>query len=115
MKSATRLVTITVLPFLVAITTPALAAPVMGRPEATAMKLSVARIHVPGMTCTNHSCATAVYMALVRLPGVMGVGVNESSQDVAIKYFPAKTGPAAFLRAIRNAGYPGVLISKKGS
>ncbi len=110
MKSAIRFMTIVVLPFLVAVTTPALAAPVMGRLAATALELSEVHIHVPGMTCTNHSCATAVYMSLVRLPGVMGVGVNESNQDVAVKYIPAKTSPAVFLRAIRNAGYPGVLI-----
>lgn len=114
MKNGTRFMTIAVLPLLVAVTTPAVAAPVAGRLETAALKLSEIHIHVPGMTCTNHSCATAVYMALVRLPGVMGVGVNESNQDVAVKYIPTKTRPAIFLRAIRNAGYPGILISKKG-
>lgn len=114
MKSATRIMAIAVLPLLVTVTTPALAAPIRGRLEATALKLSEVHIHVPGMTCTNHSCATAVYMALVRLPGVMGVGVNESNQDVAVKYIPAKTHPAIFLRAIRNAGYPGTLIPHGG-
>lgn len=114
MKSAARILTTIALPLLVTITTPALATPVTGRLGATALKLSEAHIHVPGMTCSNHSCATAVYMSLIRLPGVMGVGVNESKQDVSVKYIPAKTSPAVFLRAIRNAGYPGVLVTKPG-
>ncbi len=114
MKSATRLMTIMAVPLLVTIISPALATPVKAHVEATALRLSEVHIHVPGMTCSNHSCATAVYMSLIRLPGVMGVGVNESDQDVAIKYIAAKTGPAAFLRAIRDAGYPGFIVAKKG-
>lgn len=112
MKGATRLMTIMAVPLLVTITNPALATAVGAHVELTALKLSEVHIHIPGMTCSNHSCATAVYMSLIRLPGVMGVGVNESDRDVAIKYLAAKTGPVAFLRTIRDAGYPGVLVTK---
>ena len=114
MKGSIRMMTIMVVPLLVAITSPALATPVTAHMELIALKLSEVHIHVPGMTCSNHSCAAAVYMYLIRLPGVMGVGVNESNQDVAIKYIAAKTGPVAFLRAIRDAGYPGFIVAKKG-
>jgi len=90
---------------------PAFAAPT---PPASLVRAaySLARvvIHVPGMTCRNHSCATAVYMALIRLPGVMGVGVDESTQDVTVQYISAKTQPSAFLTAISNAGFPGRII-----
>lgn len=115
MKNAIRIMATLILPLLVAITTPAQATPITGHLGTTALTLSDVAIHIPGMTCSNHSCATTVYMSLIRLPGVMGVGVNESDQDVTVKYIPAKTSPVAFLRAIRDAGYPGVLVTKKNN
>lgn len=72
-----------------------------------------ARIHIPSMTCSNHSCATTVYLSLIRLPGVMGVNIDEAKQDVTVKYIPSRNQPANFLKAVRNAGYPGTLVVSK--
>jgi len=79
----------------------------------TTQQLAHARIHIPGMTCTNHSCATTVYLSLIQLPGVMGVNIDEAVQEVTVKYIPSKTAPGAFLKAVRNAGYPGTLVTIK--
>ena len=96
---------------------PALAAMVVphGSLQTVAARFAQAVIHIPGMTCSNHSCATAVYMSLIRLPGVMGVGVDESTQNVTVKYIPGRTGPAVFLKAVRNAGFPGTIVRGKGA
>lgn len=80
--------------------------------QRVALRLAQSVIHIPGMTCSNHSCATTVYLSLIRLPGVMGVGVDESNQDVTVKYIPQKTNPAAFLKAVKNAGFPGTVVGK---
>ena len=93
---------------------PAFAAP-YGSLQRVAMHLSRSVIHIPGMTCSNHSCATTVYLSLIRLPGVMGVGVDESNQDVTVKYIPSRTNPAVFLKAVKNAGFPGTLVTKSGT
>lgn len=77
--------------------------------------LSLARIHIPGMTCANKSCSTTVYIALIRLPGVMGVGVNEATQVVSVRYNARTIKPKAFLKAVRNAGYPGTLMAPNRS
>ncbi|MHB1566902.1 MAG: heavy-metal-associated domain-containing protein [Acidiferrobacter sp.] len=84
-------------------------------PMPVAMTLSIARLKIPGMTCTNKSCATTIYLALNRLPGVMGVGVNEANQTVSVRYIARKIQPAAFLKAVRDAGYPGTLITPNRS
>ena len=88
----------------------ALDAPRPSFEQVAAARFSQAVIHIPGMTCSNHSCATTVYMSLIRLPGVMGVGVDESTQNVTVKYIPARTNPSVFLKAVKNAGFPGKLI-----
>ena len=86
-----------------------------GSARPVAMRFAQTVIHIPGMTCSNHSCATAVYMALIRLPGVMGVGVDESTQNVTVKYIPTRTRPAAFLKAVKDSGFPGTLVRGKGA
>lgn len=72
-----------------------------------------ARIHIPSMTCSNHSCATTVYLALIHLPGVTGVHIDEGTQDVTVRYLPGRNQPARFLQAVRNAGYPGTLVTTR--
>ncbi len=86
-----------------------------GSARPVAMRFAQTVIHIPGMTCRNHSCATAVYMSLIRLQGVMGVGVDESTQDVTVKYLPARTRPAVFLKAVKDAGFPGTLVRGQGA
>ncbi len=81
-------------------------------PVQAAPHLSKAVMRIPGMTCSNRSCATTVYMALIRLPGVMGVGVDEATQTVTVTYIPARTRPAAFLKAVKAAGFPGRLLGQ---
>ena len=81
--------------------------------KAVALALSEATLHIPGMTCSNRSCATTVYMALIRLPGVMGVGVDESTQTVVVKYIASRTKPSVFLAAVKNAGFPGILVKNR--
>jgi len=76
------------------------------------LRFSESVIHIPGMICSNHSCAVTVYMSLIRLPGVMGVGVDESNQDVTVKYIPGRTSPTVFLKAVKNAGFPGTVVTK---
>ncbi|MHB8415005.1 MAG: heavy-metal-associated domain-containing protein [Acidiferrobacteraceae bacterium] len=113
MNKALRPTVFLALSFLTMTGAAALAAPAPMPHERTTMSLAKARIHIPSMTCSNRSCATTVYLSLIRLPGVMGVGVDESNQNVTVKYIPSKTRPAVFLRAVRNAGYPGVLVTRK--
>ncbi len=113
MNQVLRITVFLALSFLMMVGVPALAAPAPKPQELAAMHLAKARIHIPSMTCSNRSCATTVYLSLIRLPGVMGVGVDESNQDVTVKYIPSKTRPAVFLRAVKNAGYPGVLVTKQ--
>ncbi|WP_168185547.1 heavy-metal-associated domain-containing protein [Acidiferrobacter sp. SPIII_3] len=116
MKSITRLFILMATLSPVASLSPAVAAiSPRGSAHAVAMRFAQAVIHIPGMTCSNHSCATAVYMSLIRLPGVMGVGVDESTQNVTVKYIPARTRPAVFLKAVKNAGFPGTLVRGKGA
>lgn len=92
-------------------------APVIASPaNATttqAQQFAQARIHIPSMTCSNHSCATTVYLSLIRLPGVMGVNIDEATQNVTVKYLPTKARPETFLHAVKNAGYPGTLVSMR--
>ncbi len=116
MKNVTRSIVLTAALTSVAIAVPALAA--RGATETlrvAALQFSQAVIHIPGMTCSNHSCATTVYMALIRLPGVMGVGVDESTQNVTVKYIPGRTSPAVFLKAVKDAGFPGTLVRPKAA
>ncbi len=111
MKSITRSLMLAATLSSVAAFGPAMAAVFFpGSARTVAMRLSEAVIHIPGMTCSNHSCATTVYMALIRLRGVMGVGVDESTQDVTVKYIPSRTSPAVFLKAVKDAGFPGTLV-----
>ncbi|MHB8253298.1 MAG: heavy-metal-associated domain-containing protein [Acidiferrobacter sp.] len=105
-----------ILPVGLLMTPPAFAARVLQPSlQRVAMRFSQTTIHIPGMTCSNHSCATTVYMSLIRLPGVMGVGVDESTQNVTVKYISRKTNPSVFLKAVKNAGFPGTLVLNKGA
>ncbi|HUW98247.1 MAG TPA: cation transporter [Acidiferrobacter sp.] len=114
MKHALRaIVFAVVLPLGAIVTLPAFAVP-LSEPslQRVAVRFSQSVIHIPGMTCSNQSCAVTVYISLIRLPGVMGVGVDESNQDVTVKYVPGRTSPSAFLKAVKNAGFPGTLVTK---
>ncbi|RCN56450.1 heavy-metal-associated domain-containing protein [Acidiferrobacter thiooxydans] len=116
MKPVTRLWILMVTLTSVAALGPAMAAiSPHGSAHAVAVRFAQVVIHIPGMTCSNHSCATAVYMSLIRLPGVMGVGVDESTQNVTVKYIPTRTRPAVFLKAVKNAGFPGTVVRGKGA
>ena len=116
MKNVTRPVVLAMVLISAAVVATAMAArDIAGSTQSVAVRFSQAVIHIPGMTCSNHSCATAVYMSLIRLPGVMGVGVDESTQNVTVKYIVGRTGPAVFLRAVKNAGFPGTLVRPKGA
>ena len=116
MKNVTRSIVLATALFSAAVLAPAVAAKgVAGSPRAVAMRLAQAVIHIPGMTCSNHSCATTVYMSLIRLAGVMGVGVDESTQNVTVKYIVGRTNPAVFMKAVKNAGFPGTLVRPKGA
>lgn len=116
MKNATRSLALAAALVFVAVLAPAMAARGGAASlQAVAMRFSQAVIHIPGMTCSNRSCATTVYMSLIRLPGVMGVGVDESTQNVTVKYIVGRTGPTVFLKAVKNAGFPGTLVRRTGA
>ncbi len=116
MKNLTRPLAFAAVLASLAMAVPAVAAAgAPGSLRAMALRFSQAVLHIPGMTCSNHSCATTVYMSLVRLPGVTGVGVDEATQEVTVKYIPGRTGPAVFLKAVKNAGFPGTLVHAPGA
>ncbi|WP_298135394.1 heavy-metal-associated domain-containing protein [Acidiferrobacter sp.] len=114
MKNITRSVVLAATLVSAAVLGPAMAAvTTQGSVQTVAMRFAQAVIHIPGMTCSNHSCATTVYMSLIRLKGVMGVGVDESTQNVTVKYIIGRTNPAVFLKAVKDAGFPGTLVRGK--
>lgn len=89
----------------------------MAAPNSVAAARATAQavVHIPTMTCSNKSCETAVYLSLMRTPGVRSVRVVEAAQNVVVQYDPAKTNPSKLLGAVRNAGYPGTLVAPRKS
>jgi Cu+-exporting ATPase len=60
-------------------------------------------IPVKGMTCA--ACVARVQKSLENLDGVISASVNLATERVKVDYSPAQTGPDAFYRAIKSAGY----------
>jgi Cu+-exporting ATPase len=58
---------------------------------------------ITGMTCA--SCSNRVTKALQKVPGVADASVNLATEQAAINYDAAQTGPDALRAAVENAGY----------
>ena len=61
------------------------------------------QLPVTGMTCA--SCSNRVTKALKKVPGVADASVNLATEQAAISYDAAQTGPDALRAAVENAGY----------
>src|SRR5688572_12269744 len=62
---------------------------------------------IEGMTCA--SCASRIERRLSRQPGVASASVNFVTKTATLKYDPATTGPAAFVKAVDDLGYKAIL------
>ncbi len=58
---------------------------------------------VRGMTCAN--CSARIERTLRALPGVSEVVVNLATERARVRFDPTRTGAAAFVRAVAEAGY----------
>ncbi len=62
-----------------------------------------ATVGVKGMTCA--SCVARVERRVGKVPGVLEVSVNLSTEKAHVRYLPGAAGPADIAEAIRQAGY----------
>jgi copper chaperone len=60
-------------------------------------------LKVDGMTCGG--CVRSVTNVLKTLPGVADAVVSLEKSEAKVTFDPARTSPAAFRKAIEEAGY----------
>ena len=60
-------------------------------------------LKVDGMTCGG--CVRSVTNVLKTLPGVADAVVSLEKSEAKVTFDPARTSPAAFRKAIEDAGY----------
>lgn len=60
-------------------------------------------IKVEGMTCQG--CVKSVTRVLAAVPGVEAVEVSLEKGEAALRYDPARADPAAFRKAVEEAGF----------
>lgn len=61
-------------------------------------------LDIPGMTCGV--CPITVHKALMAVPGVKDVRVDEAKKDAVVTFDDSKTSVQALIRATTDAGYP---------
>jgi len=66
-------------------------------------EVAEATVGVRGMTCA--SCVARVERRVGKVPGVLDVSVNLSTEKAHVRYLPGAAGPADIAEAIRKAGY----------
>ena len=69
--------------------------------------MSKVTLNLKGMRCAG--CASSIEAKTRSLVGVVSSNVNFASEEVAIKYNPQKTSPAAIQKAIKDIGYEAIL------
>lgn len=65
---------------------------------------------VDGMTCA--ACSRGVERAVAKLPGVVDVNVNLTTEKMAVRYEESKTGDADIIHAVEAAGFQAGLPDK---
>jgi Cu+-exporting ATPase len=67
--------------------------------------VATAHVELPivGMTCAN--CAATVERTLEKLPGVVDVNVNFSTERASVEYIPGVASVSSMVQAIEQAGY----------
>ncbi len=85
-----------------------LASLLIGLPMATfAATPQTAVLDVQNMTCSM--CSITIRKALEKVPGVIDAKVDYDHKTATVRYDSEKAGPAAFVRATTNAGFPSTL------
>ena len=64
-------------------------------------------LDVHNMTCSM--CSITIRKALEKVPGVIDAKVDYDHKTATVKYDPDKAGPAAFVKATTDAGFPSTL------
>lgn len=61
-------------------------------------------LDVQNMTCSM--CSVTIRKALEKVPGVMGVIVDDDHKTATVKYDGEKANPSALTKATTDAGFP---------
>jgi Cu+-exporting ATPase len=70
-----------------------------------------ATLGVEGMSCA--SCVSSVEDALRDVPGVREASVNLATEKARVQFAPSQADPAAFAKAIENAGYTATMLEEQ--
>jgi Cu+-exporting ATPase len=70
-----------------------------------------ATLGVEGMSCA--SCVSSVEDALRDVPGVRDASVNLATEKARVQFAPSQADPAAFAKAIENAGYTATTLEEQ--
>ncbi len=65
-------------------------------------------LFIPAMNCPT--CPITVRIALNKVPGVMGVGVDLRSRQAMVAYDTKKTNVDAITQATKQAGFPATVL-----